>query len=415
MSAQPLDHRVLFRLAWPILVTMLSYTMLSVVNSIYVGWLGTADLAAIGLATGLVYLWQSFGLGLLSGVRILVANRTGAGQPAASVAITWAGVAVGALGGLVVAAAIPLGPSALRAMGASHDVLPLAAGYFEWRTAATPAVFVFTALIGAFQGTGDTRTPMIANLIANAVNLVVDPVLIFGLGPIPALGIDGAGIGCALGIASGLAFLGWRARGWLGAPVRPDRTALRELWRIGAPAGVQYTLDVGSFVILSVLLSDAGDAHLAAHVIVVRIVMVSFLPCHAIAEATGVLVGQSLGGGLPDRARTALRLGASQAIGVMVALGIVFAAIPDRLTAVVHAAPDVTAIATPIIVLYATMQVLDGIAVVVFGALTGAGDTRYAMRSILFGALSLIHITEPPRMPVRSRLASGGGNGGGGG
>lgn len=387
MSAQsPVDHRLLFRLSWPILVTMFSYTTLAVVNSIYVGWLGTADLAAIGIAMSVVYLVQAFGLGLLGGVRILVANRTGADRPSDVRAASWTGLGVALILGLAVASLAPIGPQVFRWLGASDEVVPLASGYYAWRTVAAPISFLFVSLVGAFQGRGDTRTPMVAHLVANGVNLAADPVLIFGWGPVPAFGIDGAGMGCALGLLCGLVFIAVRARSWIGRPTRPDPEQLRALWRVGAPSGMQSQLDVASFVVLAGLLAHAGDAHLAAHVIVVRIVMLSFLPCHALAEATGVLVGQSLGASNPERARQAMWVGVVQAVGVMVAFGVVFLAIPDRLVAVFGAAPEVVAIATPIIGLYALLQVVDGIGVVVFGALTGAGDTRFTMSAALTAA-----------------------------
>jgi MATE family multidrug resistance protein len=378
-------HRGLLQLAWPILVTMISYTLLSVVNSIYVGWMGTAELAAIGLATSAIYLVQSFGLGWLGAVRVLVANRTGAGQHAEVASLTWTGLLLALLLGLLVALTVPFGPRLFSAMGASEAVLPLASGYFAWRVGSTPVVYLFTALQGALQGRGDTRTPMVANLLANAVNLVLDPLLIFGWGPFPALGIEGAAVGCVAGLLCGLLYLAWHVRDQLDSP-SASLGHLRALWSVGSPMGAQFLLDVASFSVLAALLARSGDAHLAAHVVVVRIVMMSFLPCHALAEATGVLVGQNLGARQPEQARQALWLGVTQATVVMVTLGVVFLAMPGPLIGIFGAAPDVVAIATPIVMLYACMQVLDGAAAVVFGALVGAGDTGFTMRVAMAGA-----------------------------
>lgn len=387
-ALSPVDHRSLFGLAWPILVTMLSYTLLTVVNSIYVGWLGTAELAAIGLSTAAIYLVQSFGLGWLGAVRVLVANRTGAGQAEEAARITWVGLGVALAAGLGASMLVPLGPWLFSAMGASEEVLPHAVGYFTWRVLPTPIVFLFTALQGAAQGRSDTRGPMFANLLANAVNLALDPLLIFGFGPVPALGIEGAAIGAAIGVLSGLVLLAARCRVALGVPSAQMavREHIRALWSVGSPMGTQFFLDVGSYTILSSLLAGSGDAHLAAHVIVVRVIMFAFLPCNALGEATSVLVGQSLGARMPERARRALVVGATQAALFMALLGIVLVSIPGRLVAVFGAAEDVAAIAAPIIVLYACIQVLDGVVVVIYGALTGAGDTRFTMRAALSAA-----------------------------
>jgi MATE family multidrug resistance protein len=400
-ATSSVGHRGLFQLAWPILVTMISYTLLSVVNSIYVGWMGTAELAAIGLSTSAIYLVQSFGLGWLGAVRVLVANRTGAHGPTSEevTSLTWTGLLLALLLGLLVALTVPLGPHLFSAMGASQAVLPLASGYFAWRVAATPVVYLFTALQGALQGRGDTRTPMVANLVANAVNLVLDPLFIFGWGPFPAMGIEGAALGCVVGLVCGLLYLGWNVRDRLDSP-RASSQHLRALWATGSPMGTQFLLDVASFSVLAALLARAGDAHLAAHVVVVRIVMMSFLPCHALAEATGVLVGQNLGARRPEQARQALWLGVVQATVVMVTLGALFLAMPGALIGIFGAAPDVVAIALPIVMLYACLQVLDGVAVVVFGALVGAGDTSFTMRAAL-GAAWLV------KLPVAALLVLG--------
>ncbi len=375
-----LRHREVFGLSWPIMVSMLSYTAMTVVDSIYVGRLGTAELAAIGISTSVIYLGMSFGNGLTSGVRVHVARETGAGRADRAAAFSWHGVWIALAMGLLVATLAPLGPIAFSMMGASADVAPHASGYYAVRTLGAPVYFGFLALTVAFQGRGDTRTPMVATVAANVLNIVLDPVLIFGWGPVPALGIRGAALATVIGMALGIAILVWPARSLLGAPVAPQRSVLAAIWDVGSPIGTQYLLEVGGFTLFAALLAHAGDAHLAAHVIVVRIIMVAFLPCHAIGEAVGVLVGQSLGAGCPSRARDALRLGTVQAVALMVALGVVYVAIPDALTGAFGATEDVRAIARRVLLLYATFQVVDALATVAFGALGGAGDTRFVMR-----------------------------------
>lgn len=387
MSAQStVDHRGLFTLAGPILVSMVSYSLLALVNSIWVGQLGTTELAAIGLSAAAVYLVQALPMGLMGGLRTLVANRTGAEDAEGARALAWDGLFLAGICTLASLPLLPAGPIVFRLLGGSDDVAPLAAGYYAWRVAASPLLFPTLALTSWLQGRGDTRAPMVANLAANAVNFVLDPVLVFGFGPIPRLGIEGAAIGAGIGQAVGLAWLAWRARGELGAPVAPDRARLAAVWRLGSPTGVQYLLDVASYSGLSALLAWSGDAHLAAHVIVVRLAMVSILPCVAIGEAVSVLVGQRLGAAQPAMARRALWLGVQQTVALMVALGAISATFPRQLTAIFGAAPEVEAIAVPILVLYAGLQVFDAVATVMFGALNGAGDTRFTMRMGLAAA-----------------------------
>lgn len=391
MSARtPLtSHREVMGLAWPILVSMLSYTVMTAVDVVYVGWLGTAPLAAIGISASLVHLGTSFGNGLLGGVRVRVANATGARAPRRAEALAWQGLYL-ALGlGALAASFAPFGWIPLRWMGASDEVLPLASGYYAVRALGAPIAFLFTALVVAFQGRGDTRTPMRATLLANGLNVVLDPALIFGVGPVPAMGVEGAAIATVIGLAAGAGWLAFAARGSLRRVARPDRELLRSIWDVGAPQGFQYLFEVGSFTVFAALLASSGDAHLAAHVLVVRVVMLAFLPSHAVGEAAGVLVGQARGAGRPDRARAALNLATMEAVSWMLVMAAPMLLVPDLLVAVFGAEEQVRELVRPVLRLYATMQVLDAVSVVAWGALVGSGDTRFALRTNVTAAWAI--------------------------
>ncbi len=386
MIPHRIGHRDVLALAWPIIVSNLSTTALAVVNAIWVGQLGTAELGSIGLATTTMYLITAFPLGLLAAIRTQVATAVGAGDEAEARGFGWQGVwlALG-LGALCMTLA-PLTPALFPWLGASAEVVGPASSYAAVRLLTAPIALLVTALTSVGQGRGDTRTPMIASVLANVVNFVVDPVLVFGLGPLPALGVAGAALGTALGLLSALVVLLRASPAWLGPLVRPEGRLLRANWRLGAPQAVQYVLDVASFVVFGSLLAGAGDAQLAAHVVVVRIVMASFLPAHAIGEAVSVLVGQSLGGGRGARANAAARLGAIQVTSWMALTGVVLVTAPGLLVGVFGAEPEVVALVKPVLRLYAVIQVLDGLAVVGFGALAGAGDTGFAMRASIAAA-----------------------------
>src|SRR5690606_10206650 len=130
----------------------------------------------------------------------------------------------------------------------------------------------------------------------------------------------------------------------IGASRRPSRPLLRRVWDMGHPMGVQDAMDVGAFALFMTILTAAGEVHMAAHVVVVRIISISFLPGYGIASATGVLVGQSVGANRPDLALQAMRSGLALAIGGMAALGVVFVTMPEPLLAVFGAEPEVEAV-----------------------------------------------------------------------
>ncbi len=369
------------------MVSMLSYTAMTVADSIYVGQLGTTPLAAIGISTSLIFVGTAFGMGLLSGMRVAVAKSTGAGDHELGRRFLWQGLWIAASLGLCVAALAPLGPQAFRLMGASEAINPLASAYFGIRTLAAPMAFTSVALASYFQARGETKITMVAAVAANVVNIAVDPVLIFGVGPIPAMGIHGAALATVLGLGLEVLILGGVAyRRLRQSVVLPRMALLRPIWSVGAPIGLERLLDVGSFVLFASLLAHSGEIHLAAHVIVVRIAMVSFLPGYAVAEASGVLVGQSLGAQRPAAAREAHRAATHLALGLMLVGGMIFVAIPDQLIGVFGADATVMEIARQVLMLAALIQLFDALAMVALGSLSGAGDSRFVAVITVFAA-----------------------------
>jgi len=377
--------RQVIDIAWPVMVSMLSYTAMSLVDTLYVGRLGTEALAAVGLAIPVMLLLVFFGQGVLRAVKVTVAQATGAQDHTTAQAAAWQGLwaAVGLT--LMVYAMVPLLPPLMTFMGAGLAVTDLAVAYGAVRMLGTPGRYGYQALSGWFQGRGDTRTPMVAMVLANVFNIVLDPILIFGWGPVPAMGVTGAALATNLGELLGTGFLLWRMFPLVrGVSRRPDRAILDRIRTLGVPLGIQGVTDVLAFTIFAAILARVGEDHMAAHVIVVRIIMVSFLPGHALSEAAGVLVGQAVGANRPQVARVALRWSLIIGIAFMALMGVVFWLTPGPLVDAFGVSPQVRVIALDLMLLAAFFQVFDAVAMIGYGALSGAGDTRFVMRASLF-------------------------------
>lgn len=389
--ANVLPHRIGMRevvtLAWPIMISMLSYTVMMVVDTLYVGQLGTAPLAGIGLATTVFYAFICFGMGTVRGMKVVVSQRTGAGDEETVRRALWQGLWVAWAIGAIAALLAPVAPIVFGLLGASDEVQGFATAYLLVRLLAAPISLSLIAMGGWFEGRGDTRTPMKATLTANGLNILIDPVLIFGWGPVPALGIAGAALATVVSVAIAVGWLGWRLhRSHPGAarPARPDLALLREIARFGLPMGVRGALEVSAFVVFVGMLARVGDAELAAHVIVVRVLSVSFMPGHAVGEAASVLVGHAIGGMRAELATQAWRTATWLALGVMAACGVLFAAIPEPLIAIFGAEQAVVDVAGQLLLIAAAFQVVDALALVAQGALNGAGDTRFVMGVSVF-------------------------------
>jgi MATE family multidrug resistance protein len=374
------SHGEVMTLAWPILVSMLSLTVTGLVDTALVSRLGTGPLAAAGLATTTSFVLLSFGNGVLHGVRVVAAKRTGAGDSESANRLAWQALWMSAGLGLPMALFAPLAPYILALQGASAEIAADASLFFAIRVAGAPILCANAGLSSWLQGQGRTRETMVGNVLMYGTYLILDPVLLFGYGPIDAVGVHGAAIASVVSWTVGTLTLLVAARRTLASTSAvPDRALIGEIWTVGAPMGLQFLLDVASFAFFTSVLARIGEAQLAAHVIALRINAVSFLPGYAIAEAASVLVGQSIGAGRVDRARQAWAAGTRLAVGVMVAWALAFVLVPEWLLAPFHPDAEVARVAKTLLMIGAAFQLFDALATVSFMALTGAGDTRFTM------------------------------------
>lgn len=367
-------------LAWPIVVSMLSYTAMSVADTLFVSQLGTPQLASMGLALSTHFTVHSFGDGLLTGLKVAVAQRTGARDEGAVERLLWLGLWL-ALGMGAVEMSLAFGADvAFTLQGASPETSAHAASYFAVRVLGGPLAFGTYALSSWLQGRGETRLPMVATLAANATNIALDPLLIHGLGPVPAMGVAGAAAATVLAYGVSFVILAARLRREIARyPRRPGRPLMGLVWRLGAPLGLRSALHVGSFAVFSAILAQVGDAHLAAHVVTVRIISVSFLPGMGIGEACSILAGQLVGAGRASEIADLRRHGLRLAAGLMAVCGLVFVLAPDPLLGIFDPTPEVLVLARDLLLVGAAFQVFDAACNVFQGVLNGAGDTRFVM------------------------------------
>ena len=380
--------------AWPVVFSMLSFTAMGVVDTLFVAQLGRDPLAGAALGHLATMLTGALLLGGLRGVNIVVAQAVGAGELAMATRAGWAGAIVALVAGLGILALAPFASLVAALFGGNVAVQEHAATTFAIRAWGAPAWLMLTAIGQAMQGRGDTRTPMVANVGANLLNVALDALLVFGwqgvviggvtVGAVPAMGVAGAA--WATSISLGLGGLGlllefWRRRGW----ARPGVAEFRALLVVGLPIGVRFLLDFGGWATLTALLARVGAAEVAATQVAIRVISVSFLPGFGISEAASMLVGQAVGAGDDERARRVFRSAAGLAVSIMAAFAVVFALWPVPILAAFAADDEVLAIGRNLLLWAAAFQVFDALCVVAMGALGGAGDTRFVMWAVIVG------------------------------
>jgi multidrug resistance protein, MATE family len=366
--------RELLRLAWPITVSMVSFATMTLASTAFVAHIGADELAGVGLAGVVGFALVCFGIGLLRGAKTLVSQAVGADRrdriPELLGAALVLAVALGACATIAGQLLAPL----LATLSASPRAGHFAGQYLAIRSLGAILVLLYAALREARYGQGDSRAPMRASLAGNAVNIGLDVVLILGLG----WGVRGAATATICGNVTELLVLAWPMRSDLRA-VRFGRSALRDVWAQGVPNGLQFVMEVGSFLILTVMVARMSAIDGAAHQMVLHLVNVCFLPAHALAEAAAVLVGQAVGANkdaLVSRvAKRTFAIGASYAALCVVVFAALGAAIADAMAAGDAA---LAARATMLVHVSLAFLVADASNVIARGVLRGASDVRYA-------------------------------------
>ncbi|MGE0547720.1 MAG: MATE family efflux transporter [Kofleriaceae bacterium] len=366
--------RELARLAGPITISMVSFSAMTLASTAFLAAVGKDELAGVGLAAVVGFMLVCFGIGLLRGAKTLVSQAVGAGLRDRIPTFLGAALVLGCSLGVVALIAGQLIAPLLAMLTASPRVGQFAAEYLALRSLGAPLVLVFAALRETSYGIGDSRTPMRAALIANAVNIALDAVLILGLG----WGVRGAAVATIVGNLAELLVLAWPMAAQI-KRVKVRAASLRDLWAEGVPNGLQFLMEVGSFLILTLMIARMGATDGAAHQMVLHLINVSFLPSHALAEAAAVLVGQAVGAGrddlVPKVARRALSLGAIYGAVCMITYALLGGTIVDAMAS--HDAA-LAERATALVHVSLLFLVADAANVIARGVLRGASDVRYA-------------------------------------
>lgn len=378
------SYREVIDLAYPAVLTMLSWTAMWTVDTIFVGRVGTAEQGAVGLAGTLTWTAICVVTGTITAVQVFVAQHCGAGEKHRCGEILWQGIY------LSLAASVPVTVLALNSerlvlmLNVNPELVGFAAQYLKIRLLGAIFTFLFRTMEVFLQGTGDTRTPLKVALISNSCNVVMDYVLIFGKFGFPEMGVRGAAIATVMSTAiqSGIYFYLILAREGRAAyfprkvvPLIPRR--FFKLLRVGGPIGVQWLLDMGTWTIFTTVVARFGEIEAAAHQVAVTILHISFMPGYGVSIATTTLVGQYLGAGDKAAAKRAAYNSLRIVIGFMGTMGLMFYLFRTELMRLFNPDPGVIAVGATLLIYAAVFQIFDGTAMVCAGVLRGAGDTRW--------------------------------------
>jgi putative MATE family efflux protein len=358
------------------------------VNKIDEGWFGAtptggAAVAAIGMTEGMLSIVYAIAFGLGMAVTAMVARRVGEKDlPGATTAAQQAiglGIAVGLLIGVPCAI---WAPDLLALMSTEGSNAPaVGAGYARWIFASTPIITLLFLQNAIFRGAGDPMLALKVLALSNLLNLVLDPLFIFGIGPFPALGVEGAAVATCIGRTTAVLFQCWLlARGKCRVPmpslVRFDLEPMLRLIRLSAGTIGQFLIGTTSWLFLTKLVNLSGDAAGAGYTTAIRILMFALLPAWGLSNAAATLVGQNLGAKLPDRAEAAVWLTARYDVLFLAVVTVVMELLPEPILAHFVGDPEVTRYGIATLRIVAAGYVFYAWGMVAVQAFNGAGDTR---------------------------------------
>jgi putative MATE family efflux protein len=374
--------RAILLLAIPMVLEMVLESVFAVTDVFFVSKLGESAIATVGLTESMMSIVYTLAVGLSIGATAMVARRIGEHDPEHAAHAAVQTLALGAIVSVAIAAVgVVFAPQLLRVMGASNDVITNGAFFTRVMLGGNASVVMLFLINAIFRGAGDAAVAMRVLWLANGINIVLGPLLIFGVGLFPRLGVAGAAVATTIGRGTGVAFALYR----LFQPgrhirVRRDHLLIRpdvmaRLLRLSGSGTLQVFIGAMSWVGLIRILSSFGSAALAGYVIAIRCILFALFPAWGLGNAAATMVGQGLGAKKPDRAEQAVYLASFYNLLFLGTIGVVFVAFADQIARVFTQDPLVLPYATRGLRVVALGFPIYAYGMVMNQSFNGAGDT----------------------------------------
>ncbi len=386
-------RRAVILLAIPMMLEMSMESVFALVDIYFVSHLGKHATSTVGLTESVITIVYSLAIGISMAATAMVARRVGEKDAAAATKAGMQSILVSlfitiliSIPGFIYAADI------LRLMGAQEEAIKMGTGYTRIMMGGSLVIMLLFLINGIFRGAGDAMMAMKSLWLANICNIILCPLLIRGLGPIPAFGLQGAAMATTIGRGIGVCyqlfhlFNGKRLVRFTLKLLTPDWAIIRSLISIAWPGTLQFLIGSGSWIVLASLVVQTGHSDASAgYQIAIRIVLFFILPAWGMSNAAATLVGQNLGAGFPQRAELSVLRTAKYNAIFMGAMSLIFLFFAPLIISFFTQEISVAAYAISAVRLISSGFLFYGIGMVMANAFNGAGDTRTPTVINLFG------------------------------
>ena len=385
LTAIPIRRAVVL-LAVPTVLEMSMESLLTIVDIFFVSKLGSDAVATVGLTEAMLSPVYALAMGISAAATAVVARHTGAKEPeraaSAAVQVILLAASLAVLFGVV---GVVLAPHLLAVMGASENIVKIGSPYTSVMLGGSLTIFLLFVINAVFRSAGDAAIAMRSLWLANILNMMLAPCLVFGLGPFPRMGVLGAAVAMTASRGVGVLYQLTRLAGARGRLVLLRRhivvqaLVFRDLGRLATPATGQVLVETASWLALVRIISTFGSSALAGYTIAMRIAIFALLPSWGLAMAASTLVGQNLGAGEPERARRSVWAIAKYNVLFLGPVGLAFALAPNLLVSFFTSDSETAAQGVDCLRIVAFGFIAFAFGMVAVQAFNGAGDTTTPM------------------------------------
>ncbi|MCK0109416.1 MATE family efflux transporter [Flavobacteriaceae bacterium S0825] len=376
-------RRAIFMLSIPMILEMLMESIFAIVDIFYVSQVSVNAVATIGLTESVITLVYAIAIGLSMAATAIVARRVGEndikGASQAAVQVIFLGTAV-AIGISVIGILYP--KEILGIMGAEADLIEEGYGYTQILMGGNITIMLLFLINAIFRGAGNASIAMWTLILSNGLNIILDPIFIFGFGPIEAHGVEGAAIATTIGRGSAVLFqLGILFFGYSKIKVAVKDLVLQvevmwNLIKVSIGGIGQFLIGTSSWVFLMRIMSEFGSEVLAGYTIAIRVMMFTLMPAWGMSNAAATLVGQNLGAKQPERAETSVWVTGKYSAVFMLLVSIVYLVFSPQIVALFTAETEVIKYGSLCLRVIAAGYVFYGYGMVIINAFNGSGDTK---------------------------------------